>query len=342
MLDRDTIKILKIVAAIAFLIGSIVFLYHISWVIELTLISILIVYILSPIAEYLKKRFKFSHFLAVAISFLIFLLSIVILISLIVPIVQNEIEGILKELPHYIKQIQLIATDLSGYLATFDLGAEYTDLIPYLTSNLRSVLENVANISISVVGRVVDMFMIAFIVLFLLYDFHNIRNSILGFVPVKYKQCARDVLQLIDQNFGGYIRGNILRCTIVGVATGLALSIVGMPYALLLGIIAGVLNVILYIGPYIAAVPAIIISVSPYTPSTALTIIIYLVVQLIDGTVLGPLLLGRFVKLKPITVIICLLIGGELAGFLGVILSTPLAGIIRSLLEYFSAGRENT
>ncbi|MGI6328066.1 MAG: AI-2E family transporter [Dethiobacteria bacterium] len=341
MLDNDTKKIIKIVSVVALLIGFFVFVYHISWVIELTLISILIVYILSPIAEYLKRRLKFSHFLAVAASFLLFLLSIIILISLIVPVVQNEIQGILKDLPHYIRQIHLIAEDLSEYLMDYELSAEFTELIPDLSSNLRSVLENVANISISVVGSIVDMFMIAFIVLFLLYDFQNIRNSILRYMPVKYKQYALDILQIIDQNFGGYIRGNILRCTIVGLATGIALSIAGMPYALLLGIIAGVLNVILYIGPYIAAVPAILISVSPHTPSTAVTIIIYLLVQAIDGTVLAPLLLGRFVKLKPITVIISLLIGGELAGFMGVLLSIPLAGIIKSLIEYFSKGGKN-
>ena len=66
----------------------------------------------------------------------------------------------------------------------YELSAEFTELIPDLSSNLRSVLENVANISISVVGSIVDMFMIAFIVLFLLYDFQNIRNSILKFMPV--------------------------------------------------------------------------------------------------------------------------------------------------------------
>lgn len=341
MLDKDTLKILKIVTVVALLIGLVVFVYHISWVIELIVISILIVYILSPIAEYLKKRCKFSHLLAVAVSFLIFLLSIIILISLIVPVVLKETQSILKDLPYYIRQIQLIADDLSQYLAAYDLSAEFTDLIPYLSSNLRSLLENATNISIFAVSKTVDAFMIAFIVLFLLYDFQNIRNSLLSFIPVKHKHKALDILQIIDQNFGGYIRGNILRCTIVGVATGVALSIAGMPYALLLGIIAGVLNVILYIGPYIAAVPAVLISLSPHAPSTTVTILIYIIVQAFDGPVLSPLLLGRFVKLKPITVIISFLIGAELAGFIGVLLSIPLAGIIKSLIVYFSEVKKN-
>lgn len=335
MKDKDTIYILKIVTVIAALIGLVWFVYHISWVIELILISLLIVYILFPIVEFLKEYLKFSHFPAVCVTFLMFLLLIVILISLIVPVVQIELKAIIRDLPHYVRQIQLLAEELSSYLMSFDLNAEFSDLVPDLSSNLRSLLEEVANISISVVTSIVDMFFIAFIVFFLLYDFQNIRNNILKNIPARYEKYGRDIVRIIDRNFGGYIRGNIVRCTIVGIATGIALYIAEMPYALLLGIIAGVLNLILYIGPYIAAFPAILISVSPHTPSIVVVVLIYLIVQAIDGTVLAPLLLGRAVKLKPVTVIVCLLIGGELAGFLGIIISIPLAGIVRSLLEYF-------
>jgi predicted PurR-regulated permease PerM len=338
MRDKDTIYILKIVTIIAALIGFVWFVYYISWVIELTVISLLIVYILFPIVELLRNHLKFSHFSAVGVAFLLFLLLIVILISLIVPIVQIELRAIIRDLPHYVKQFQLLAEELSDYLTSFDLNVEFSDIIPDLSSNLRTVLEEVANISITVVASIVDMFFIAFIVFFLLYDFQNIRDNIIKIIPVRYEKYGRDVLQIIDRNFGGYIRGNIVRCTIVGIATGIALYIAGMPYALFLGIIAGVLNVILYIGPYVAAFPAILISVSPNTPSIMVVILIYLVVQTIDGTVLAPLLLGRAVKLKPVTVIICLLIGGELAGFLGIIISIPLAGIVRSLIEYFREG----
>ena len=158
---------------------------------------------------------------------------------------------------------------------------------------------------------------------------------IIKLLPVQYRKSGEDIISLIDRNVGNYIAGNVVRCTIVGFLTGFVLFLVGMPYSLLLGIIAGVLNIILYIGPYIAFFPALILSFSPMTPSPVIVILIYLVVQAIDGTVLSPLLLGRAVKLKPITVIISLLVGQQLAGVLGMILSTPVAGIIRSLLEYF-------
>jgi predicted PurR-regulated permease PerM len=340
MRDKDSKGFIKIVALIALLVGIVWFLNRISWVINLAIVSLLIVYVLFPITEFLKRKFRFSHILAVGVTFLFFLMMIVTLISLIVPIVSYEIQDILADLPYYARQIQLYAEEFSTYLLTFDLSPDFVESIPDFSANVQPVLEEIASISISVVGSFVDIFFITFIVFYLLYDFQNVRNSILQLIPRNYERYANDVIQIIDKNFGGYIRGNIVRCTIVGIITGLTLYFMGMPYALLLGILAGVLNIILYIGPYIAAVPAVILSFSPHTPSTVVIIIVYVLVQFVDGMVLSPLLLGRAVKLKPITVIICLLIGQQLAGFLGMILSTPFAGIVRSLIEYVREERK--
>jgi predicted PurR-regulated permease PerM len=124
---------------------------------------------------------------------------------------------------------------------------------------------------------------------------------------------------------GSFIRGSIVRCTIVGIVTGVVLAIIGMPYALLLGIIAGLFNFILYIGPYIAAVPAVLLSFSPLTPSPLIIIIVYVIIQVLDGMLLAPFVLGRIVRLKPITVIVSILAGGQLAGLLGMVLAVPFA-----------------
>ena len=126
-----------------------------------------------------------------------------------------------------------------------------------------------------------------------------------------------------------------MRCTAVGILSGTILFIIGFPYALLLGVLAGVLNIIYYIGPYLSIIPALLLSFSPDAPSPLLVIAIYVFVQAVDTIILSPLLLGRAVKIKAITVIVCMLIGQQLAGFLGMILSTPLAGVARGLIEYF-------
>lgn len=108
---------------------------------------------------------------------------------------------------------------------------------------------------------------------------------------------------------------------------------------MLLGVLAGVLNIIYYIGPFISIIPALLLSFSPVAPSPFLVIAIYVFVQALDTSIISPLVLERAIRIKAITVIVCMLIGQQLAGFLGMILSVPLAGIVRDIIEYI---REST
>ena len=136
---------------------------------------------------------------------------------------------------------------------------------------------------------------------------------------------------VIDAKVGAYLRGNVARCTLVGIATGLGLYFIGMPFALMLGVLAGVLNLIVYIGPYLAAAPAIPIALSqspagynwpsyrfkPSMPSPT------------------PLLLGKAVDIHPFSVIIAILIGGRLLGILGILLAIPMAATLKVLFNYY-------
>lgn len=335
MKEKSTKVLFHTIGLILIIIGFLWFLKKISWAIKIFVISLLIVYVLFPISEYFKKRLRLSHLASVGLTFIFFLLVIASLLSLVIPVVQREIQEILRDFPFYMGQLQRYMEEFAELMSYFNLSADLVDPFPQLSTNLQPLLEELASLSVSLVSSLVDIFFIIFLVFYLLYDFQNVREAALSMVPPLYKQTAQDIMVIMDRNFGGYIRGNIIRCGIVGLLTGFILFAMGMPYSLLLGILAGALNIILYLGPYIAAIPAVLLSFSPHTPSTVAVLAVYVFVQGVDGILLSPLLLGRAVKLKPITVIACLLIGQQLAGILGMILSTPLAGIIKSLLEYF-------
>lgn len=340
MLEKDWKQYAKLIVLIAVIIGFIWIAGRISWVIQLTVISLLIVYALHPVVEFLKAYLRLTHFASVMASFILFVLAIVILISLIVPIIHQEIEAIIMDFPHYVRQIQNYTVEITAYLSALGVSEEYLDAIHELTMDLQPALEELANISISVVSGLIDIFFILFIVFYLLYDFENVRQAILSLVPQRHKEYSRDVLRIVDRNMGGFIRGSVIRCCLVGLSVGLLLYAIGMPHALVLGILAGVMDIILYFGPYIAAAPAVLLSLSPHTPSVITVLAIYIVIQVLESLVLSPLVLGKAVKLKPITVIVALLIGQQLAGFLGLILAVPLAGIGKNLLEYYLQRRD--
>lgn len=325
----------KLIAFIGLLIALAWFTLQITWVVKLLVVSLLIVYTLHPVVLYLKARLRLPHFPAVVLTFLLFLLFMITLGVLIVPLVQNEIRSILAEVPFYARQIQSNIAALTESLRDIGLEEEHLQAIINFPANIPRLAEEATRFSISVFAAAVDTFFVLFIVFYLLYDFQEVRNAVVWLSPAPYRKHAAAVVNIVDNNFGGFIRGNFIRCAAVGILTGILLFIIGFPYALLLGVLAGLLNIILYIGPYISIIPALLLSFSPDAPSIFLVIAIYVFVQAVDAIILSPLLLGRSVKIKAITVIVCMLIGQQLAGFLGMILSTPLAGVARGLIEYF-------
>jgi predicted PurR-regulated permease PerM len=331
---------IKIVLFIFLLIGLVWFFAKVFRVVELVIISLMLVYALFPLTEYLESKRRFPHFWAVLTTYVCFLLIILAIIGLVIPVVYNEVHGIMTDLPFYFQQFQNLIEDSATQLDLFDLGTEITNTVQNISANIQPLLEEIASFSISLISSFINIFFILFIVFFLLFDFKSIRSKIMELLPAQYQNQWEEIIGIIDINLGRFIRGNIIRCTIVGVLTGSVLFAAGMPYAFLLGVLAGALNVILYIGPYIAAAPAVLLSFSANTPSFLFVVITYVVINIIDGVLLSPLLLGRAVSLKPITVIIALLIGAELAGVLGMIISTPLAGIVRGLVEHFAKGKE--
>ncbi len=340
MPEKDWRQYARLILLIAVTIGFIWFVGRISWVIQLAVISLLIVYALHPVVVFLKSYLRFTHFASVMAAFTLFLFLIVVLISLIVPIIQQEVELIIKDFPHYVRQIQNYLQEVTEYLEALGLSEDYLEAIYNLTTDLQPALEELADISLSLLYGLVDIFFILFIVFYLLYDFENVRKAILSLVPQHHLEFGREVIRIVDRNVGGFIGGSIIRCTLVGITVGLLLHAVGMPHALVLGILAGVMDIILYFGPYIAAAPAVLLSLSPHTPSLITVLVIYVAVQVLESLILSPLVLGKAVKLKPITVIVALLVGQQLAGFLGLILAVPIAGIGKNLLEYYLQRRD--
>ena len=341
MLEKNTASLLKIILLIAAILAGIWIAFAISWVIKLLVISLLLVYVLFPVTEFLKQRANLSHFLSVILTFSILFIIVVIFIVFIVPVVQKEMEEVLVDFPFYIQQLQRYLQDFMEYLETYDLDPEFLETITEVSADLQLLLDELASISISVLTSVLNIFFILFIVFYLLFDFHNVRASLINTIPPKYQDRAKEIMGIVDRNIGDYIRGNVIRCSIVGILSGSFLFSFGMPFALLFGLIAGVLNIILYIGPVMAAIPPLVLSFSPMTPSPFIVVAIYVGVQIIDGVLLAPVLLGKAVKLRPITIIVSLLIGQQLAGFLGMIIAVPAAGICRDLLEYRHKDEQN-
>ena len=130
-----------------------------------------------------------------------------------------------------------------------------------------------------------------------------------------------------------------MKCLFVGLLTWLGLTLLGMPFALMLGILAGAFNIILYIGPVVATIPALLLSIMPDTPNFFLVMLLYILVQILDAFVFTPVFLGKATDLSPLTILITILIGGQLMGLLGIILAIPITATLKVLLAHYYLDR---
>lgn len=331
--EKELLIALKIIFMILVIAGVIWFVINIQWVIKLFVFSLFIVYIIAPGVTFLEKKYRFAHGPAVLLTFMAFVLFCILTISLMVPVISEQYRELSVILPQYIIYIQTHMHELGDAVLYLNLGGMFNEVLTVLLNATRMTLDHLAELGVHFFLGVIDFFLILFVVFYLLYDFDSVKEGLLNIVPAASRGYARRFVGAFDAGFSGFIRGLVFRGLAVGVLVWIALLIIDMPHAFLLAIIAGILNMILYVGPWMAAIPAVLLSFLPGTPAPLLVMAIYVGIQILDGVIFAPLFFGRTVNIKPITVIAAMFVGGELAGLLGVIVAVPIAGTIKKVME---------
>lgn len=343
--DRETRLALKIVlfAAAVFILGwSVV---KLAPVISLIIIAVFIVYCINPIVNFLIS-IKVRPLLAAMISSLLILIAVIMLFYLLIPGLIIEMRQLIiflttefiQELPKLASQIEEI--DQRFNLQLTESFIEYSNqFVRQAPGNVQLILRNLTSISMGLVSRIWVLLALVFLVFYLVQDLDQAKQNLTLLFPQIYKENIVHLLSTIDAKVGAYIRGTLLKCLLVGLLTWLGLTLLGMPFALMLGILAGAFNIILYIGPVVATVPALLLSIMPETPNFFLVLLLYIFVQILDAFVFTPVFLGKATDLSPLTVIIIILIGGQLMGFLGIILAIPITATLKVLLVHYYLDR---
>ncbi|MDB5746355.1 MAG: family transporter [Massilia sp.] len=202
-----------------------------------------------------------------------------------------------------------------------------------IVRQMSSMVPNAGLFFGGVLGALGNVVIILFVGIYFAASPHLYTNGIIKLVPQSKRPRARQVQQKIGETLGSWLLGKAMSMLIVGIVTSAGLSMLGVPLALILGIIAGLLDFVPYLGPIMAGVPAVLIAFS-ISPDLALyTLLLFVGVQLVEGYVLQPLIESRAVDLPPALTIVMQLIFGTLFGFAGVALATPLAAVIKVLVQ---------
>lgn len=335
--EINTATILKAILIILFFI----FLYILKDVLIIFLFALVIASAISPFANWLDEK-GFPRLLGVLLLFLVVLSLIIGVLSLIIPYVSQDISQLVSTLPQFVAKVSTsIEKVQQGSPQYLDFLSEIQNLLQTFSDYLQQSSQSIIGLIIDVFGGVMSAIAILIISFYLSVTKKGIETFLGSVVPEKYENYAIDLWKRAEVKVGLWLQGQLLLGLIMGLLVYVGLSLMGIKFALILGFLAAILEIVPMVGPVLAAIPAIFLAFLQ-SPALGLWVIVfYIVVQQLENHLLVPVVLGKTVGLNPIVVIIALLIGQQLAGIPGMILSVPVATIIVEMMDDFAKHKDS-
>lgn len=319
--------------AILIILG-LVFLYTIRDVLALLFVTLIIVAGLYPTVDLWSK--KITRPGAVVLIFLIIFLAIGGILSLIVPPLITQIQEVSNNIPKYINEANTLASNPFLQNASSIINKNLTTISDQL-GNLGGALFNQTVGVISGMVAVVTIFVMSF---YLLIEEEAWRKVYKGIVPAEFYENITESTKKIANKLGAWLRGQLLIMLIVGILTTLGLRVVGTPFALTLGVVAALGEIVPIIGQWLSAAIGVVVALTLSPLHALLALIVYVIVQQFETHVIIPKIMSKAVGLNPVAVIVAILIGYKLYGILGITLAVPLAAIIGVVVEDWSVLKE--
>ncbi|GEN87800.1 MULTISPECIES: AI-2E family transporter [Oceanobacillus] len=294
------------------------------------ILSAILYYLLNPIVNYLEKK-KVKRIYSIFGLYLVIIGILTILISSVFPFLRDQITSFITSLPPFISDIEKMVNDFIGgnFINQFQL-VEYIDLQGFATQLsdrsldiVNSAFSNIGNVIGAVTEIVLAIITLPFILFYLLKDGEKLPGYFIKFLPVTMRKPTLDILKEMNHQISSFIRGQIIVAFCIGVLMYIGFTIIGLEYAPVLALIAAFTNVVPYLGPAIAITPALIVAIVTSPFMVIKLIIVWTIVQLIEGKFISPQIMGRNLRVHPITIIFIILTSGNLFGVVGILLAVP-------------------
>lgn len=306
--------------------------YYLLQVIAAVLFAIVIASAIEPIIHW-AGRYHLSRIIAVILIYLAAALILAGLVYLVLPAIATELQNFLSSYPIYQRELLREIQSATGVpLASF-LSDNSQDILVSAPQQLTQLAQSTLQLTVDVFGGFMLVIITAVISFYIATQEKGIENFLRLVTPLDYEEYAVDLWIRAQRKMGQWLRAQLLLGLIVGVFVYIALTLLGIRFALIFAALTAVLEIIPVIGPILAAVPAVVIAFVQ-SPLLGLTVIItYFVIQQIESHLIVPTVMRRTVGLNPLVVILALLVGGKLGGMLGLLLAVPIASV---LVEFLS------
>jgi predicted PurR-regulated permease PerM len=298
-------------------------------------LAVIIAFALTPLVRLFRRWFHRP--IAVAIAYLVGIAIVVTSGTILVVTAASQVINLVANLPTYIDHFKNFIPQAVNLLGPFGVTAtSLQDLNQQVFGLIQQIGTTLAASSLilvsSIAALLLDAALILILSIYLSLDGPRVINWLKEETPFPLRQYVLFILSVINQVVGGYVRGTLLMALLIGTLVGLGLGVIGIPYAVLLGMLAFFMAFVPLVGTFISGAVSLLVTL-PHGMTTSLIVLAYFViVHVLEGDVLGPRILGRAVGIHPATGIIALLLGTEIFGVWGALFAAPLAGLVQAII----------
>jgi len=325
-----------VILAVLLLLGLLVVMFM-GRMLAPILTAIVLAYMLEAVVE-LLQTYKLPRLLAVIVVLLLFLLTLLLLILLMVPVLSQQTSQLVQELPKQLDKGQQALMRLPELYPQIFSQTQISEILLEMRKQITGMGQAVLSFSLASIpvlfALVVYLFLVPLMMFFFLKDKDIILNWLKRFLP-RERGLTTKVWAEMDQQIGNYVRGKIVEIIIVGTATYITFVLLGLNYALLLGVLVGLSVIIPYIGAAAVTIPVVMVAYFQWgwSADLATLVVAYGIVQALDGNVLVPLLFSEAVNLHPVAIIVAVLVFGGIWGLWGVFFAIPLATLVKAVIN---------
>jgi len=305
-------------------------------VLQLVFLAVLLGAAMEPVIGSIRDRTGMRRGVAILLVYVIFLALVTALALFVVPAAISELGPAIGRLPTFLEGVRTSTANLRPPAVAQGISA-LIDAADQLLRPQAPTAKIVVDASLLVGGAFAAILTLLFLVLFWLTERPRLQRYALAFIPLHRRGGFRDAWNEVEARLGLWVRGQLILMAVMGVAAGIAYSGIGLPGALLLAVIAAMAELVPMVGPLIGATPAVLIATTISAQTAVLTLVVYLVLQIIEGNVLVPMIMRNNVGLSPFLVLVSILVGFTVAGPLGAIVAVPLVAGLEVILQRLQA-----
>ncbi|MFH0779943.1 MAG: AI-2E family transporter [Parcubacteria group bacterium] len=335
VIDLSILTIIKFFLVVI----ALFFIYVIKDVVAIIFVSLIFASAFEPLASRLEKR-RVPRWASMAMIYIVMIAVIFFVVYLLLPPLISQIGQLAETFPEYSGKLNSALKSMQSFSAEHGMLADFNQGLADFKDDLTGLAQSVFGTIFAVFGGIVSFFLILVLTFYLTVEEGALKRALTFILPSHFQRFTLLLIGKVQSKIGSWFVGQLILCLIVGAISYVGLLILGVDYALALGLFAALGEFVPYVGPVFSAVPAIFIAFTQSPLKALLVLILYIIIQQSENHIIVPKVMQKAVGLNPIVSIIALMVGAQIAGLVGVLLSIPVATALSVIIKEVWGGPE--